>query len=59
MNGPGSMQKKFMDRAQLPGKTSKKPQISIPKSIYMKKMCSGGQKSRIDPAVDFLTRLIR
>ena len=40
MNGPGSMQKKFMDRAQLPGKTSKKLQISIPKSIYMKKMCS-------------------
>ena len=40
MNGPGSMQKKFMDRAQLPGKTSKKLQISIPKNIYMKKMCS-------------------
>ena len=31
MNSPGSMQKKFMYRAHLPGNSSKKLQISVQK----------------------------
>ena len=37
MNSPGSMQKKFMYRAHLPGNSSKKLQISVQKVSTRKK----------------------
>ena len=44
MNSPGSMQKKFMYRAHLPGNSSKKLQISVQKVSTRKNIVPGPRR---------------